>query len=146
MTRYRYVAVLWTLLILLGCWLPPSILARSGHAETGGPIMGFIPRDKFVHTVMFAGFGALWMAALPPRRRVLKVVAAGLLLAAATELGQELPLVNRDANLPDAIADGVGVLIGVACSWPLLGRLPGTIGRMRVRAPEPGAAAVESAR
>lgn len=48
MTRYRYVAVLWTLLILLGCWVPPSILARSGHSEIGGPIMGFIPRDKFV--------------------------------------------------------------------------------------------------
>ena len=61
---------------------------------------------------MFAGFGILWMGALPPRRR-LAVMVGGLALAGISEVGQGLPIVERDPSVLDALADSVGLLAGI---------------------------------
>ena len=84
-----------------------------------GPRPFFIPNfDKLVHLGIFAVFAVLWMRAGPPIGKARRVFLFGLALAIISELGQELPIVSRDANLMDTVADMVGVGVGLlAYSW-----------------------------
>ncbi len=111
-------ATVWTLLILVGCWLPARALPRE---ETG---VGFeLPhQDKMVHATMFAGFGFLWMRAGRSTGRMRWVLGAGLVLAVVTELGQAIPFVNRDPGVLDGVADSVGLVLGVLGSRWFFGR------------------------
>jgi hypothetical protein len=123
----------WTVVILALCWIPRSYLGTIEHS----PKPFFVPNfDKLVHLGIFAVFAILWMrvgssgrragsivpAAEPLEARVTKleqylhawwVFVAGVALAVVTELGQEVPIVNRDANLADGLADSLGVLVGL---------------------------------
>jgi VanZ family protein len=104
-------AVGWTLLVLVGCWTPSQQMP-----EEEVTVLGFaVPNlDKVVHATMFAGFGFLWMHAGPiDRRRAAWVLGLGLALAALTEAGQALPIVDRDANLGDLAADTAGLVLAI---------------------------------
>jgi hypothetical protein len=108
-------ALAWTALILALCLTPSAWLPR---AETQGPPLFNIPHfDKIVHATLFAGFGLLWCGALTSPGRLNRVLTAGLLFAVATEVLQGLPLVDRDPNLLDGLADAVGVVLGVGTVW-----------------------------
>ncbi len=101
----------WTLVILALCWLPRSLLPVREH----GPKPEFVPNlDKAVHLGIFAVFAVLWMRAGTSGSRAGKVLILGLALAVVSELGQNLPIVNRDAGLPDGLADALGLLVGLA--------------------------------
>lgn len=105
-------AAAWTLLIFALCWWPK---ARLGDAERGLSMK--VPNaDKLVHMALFAGYGWLWMAA-PTGRRAAIVGATGLAVAILSELGQNLPIVNRDAELLDGLADAAGLALGVAAAF-----------------------------
>ena len=100
----------WTLVILVLCWLPRGYFPKDERL----PATIFVPNfDKLVHMGIFAVFAFLWMrvgrAADHPRR----ILAAGLALAVVSELGQELPIVHRDANIFDLLADSFGVVVGI---------------------------------
>jgi hypothetical protein len=41
------------------------------------------------------------------------VAVAGIALAVITDLGQNLPFLRRDGEVADALADSVGVLVGL---------------------------------
>jgi VanZ family protein len=86
---------------------------EGSHNRRGVP-----QADKVVHVVLFAGFGFLWLRALP-RGAGARVVLLGLLLAIVTELGQNHHWVGRDGSVEDGLADLVGALIGVltATTW-----------------------------
>jgi len=68
--------------------------------------------DKLIHFGLFAVCGGLWMAA-GGRRLVPVVLTVGLVLAVATEYVQGFPLISRDPDPLDALADSVGVIAAV---------------------------------
>jgi VanZ family protein len=104
-------AVLWTVVILILCWTPQVWLPVSEGPESLTQVLHL---DKFVHAGIFAVFSVLWLRALPAARSsVVMVALAGLALAALTEIVQNLPIINREAELEDALADFAGVLLGI---------------------------------
>ena len=82
--------------------------------EKSGSILHQIPYlDKIVHAGIFAVFGVLWLRALPgPKPRFLWVGLAGVALAALTEIVQNVPIIHREGEVQDAVADVVGMLAG----------------------------------
>jgi hypothetical protein len=52
------------------------------------------------------------------------VLVGGLLLAILTEVGQGLPFIDRQTDITDAVADTIGVALGIALfRWiEILGR------------------------
>jgi hypothetical protein len=116
MSRRTTWAVVWTVLVLIGCWIPSDRLP----VDEGESWRWRVPNaDKLVHVAMFAGFGLLWMRARPGPGRAARVLAGGVALAILSELGQEVPAVHRDADVLDALADVLGVGLGIAAALSL---------------------------
>ena len=105
MTRYHFLAILWTLGILAACSIPGKDL----------PDINVVSFDKFAHFGVFAGFGWLWMRALqgPLSHRTKCVLAAGLAYAALTEIYQGLLPFDRTPDPIDALANTLGLLTAV---------------------------------
>jgi uncharacterized protein (DUF486 family) len=104
-------AVIWTIAIFTVCWLPRDYVQK---VEYDSPWLKIPNLDKIVHCAIFVVFAILWRRFAPERRTVWAVVLGGLAAAALTEIGQLMPVVNRDAELYDFVLDGVGILIGIA--------------------------------
>jgi hypothetical protein len=72
---------------------------------------------------MFAVVGLLWSRADAAGRWFAQILVAGILLAILSELGQALPIVNRDAGFADGLADVLGVIVSVLIArwilWPI---------------------------
>jgi hypothetical protein len=115
MKLWTWLAIGWTLLILVLCWTPPR---RLPMAETGMSFFHVVGGDKIIHAGIFAVFSVLWRRATSPRS-VPIIFVSGLALAIITELGQATSLVGRDGDLWDGLADTVGMAIGlvVASFW-----------------------------
>jgi hypothetical protein len=113
-TQYRWLAVLWTAAILGGLSLPPSSLS---------PAQTLLSFDKLIHAVLFGGFGLLWMRVLCPpeaagngaslRWRGGQLLGMGVLFAGGTEVYQQIMPVRRMGDPYDALADAVGLLVGI---------------------------------
>ncbi|MEM9881600.1 MAG: murein biosynthesis integral membrane protein MurJ [Planctomycetota bacterium] len=106
-----YAVLLTTLLHL------PQLEIVGGSNELPGT--GGLPLDKAAHVATFGLLGLLLvLAAGGPGRawwpRALGAVAGGLVFAAAKEFTQTL--VGRNGAFDDAVADGVGLVLGVAGS------------------------------
>jgi hypothetical protein len=116
LTIYRaLMAVLWTIVIMLLCWLPGRVVER---VEAGSGWFKIVNLDKAIHSAIFVIFALLWARVGSSRRRFAWIAVGGVIFAAITELGQLIPAVGRDANVRDLIADSTGVLIGiVAFPW-----------------------------
>ncbi len=112
----------WTLVILVLCWIPRLIL---GATETV-PKPFLVPNfDKLIHMGLFAVFAVLWMRVGSSGRRAWWILAAGVALAVVTELGQMVPIVNRDCSIGDGVADSLGVIAGLVAyglAWLLAQR------------------------
>lgn len=102
MTRPTALALGWSLVILVACSVP-------GNEIPDAALLSF---DKVGHVLLFLGFGWLWMRAVPDRLGV--VVIAGAVYAIGTEVWQAMLPLNRSGDPYDAIADGVGLGLGVA--------------------------------
>ena len=107
-TRSR-IAWLWTVFIFGVCWTPRRVMIVE--EEVAAPFL-FDHFDKVVHFALFAGFAFFWR--WTGAVRVGWIVLAGIGATALSELGQWVPLVNRDATWPDAAADLLGVVGGLA--------------------------------
>lgn len=113
-TQYRWGAALWTLAILAACSLPATSLAS---------VEPTLPLDKLAHFGLFVIFGSLWMRVLCPpdataswgqfRREGGRLLVLGGLFAGASEVYQHLIPVRRMADPYDALADGLGLLVGI---------------------------------
>jgi VanZ like family len=116
LTTHRVVlAVLWTIVIMLLCWVPGHVVQRF---EAGSGWFKIVNLDKFIHSGIFVVFALLWARVSSSRRRFAWIAFGGVVFAAVTELGQLIPAVGRDATVADLIADSSGVLIGiVAFPW-----------------------------
>jgi VanZ family protein len=109
MTSRTWLAWFWTLVILGLCWLPRMYI--PGEERLPPPfVLNF---DKYVHTGIFAVFAFLWMRTRETKLRALWILLWGVALAAISEIGQENRFVDRDANVADALADIVGVVVGI---------------------------------
>lgn len=95
---------------------------------------GFRHWDKVVHAGLFAvtGFMSIFGASFFSRFRYRFIfgVVIGLVLAAATELGQSL-IPHRTADVYDFLADVVGLCLGVL-AYNLLYRSEGIRSRLRL--------------
>jgi len=102
-------SLLWTTLLLIACLTPASWLRGSEHAH-----VGLSHVDKIVHFGLFAGFGFFWSLVGSGRSAwfSLSVILVGVSFAILTELGQGLPMIGRDPDLYDAIADIIGLFVG----------------------------------
>lgn len=97
----RTLALGWTLAIVVGCSLPGDALPSSV----------WLSFDKVLHLVAFAGFGWLWLRAYP--HAVWTILLGGLLFAVGTEVYQHLMPIGRFFDPVDALADALGLLIGL---------------------------------
>ena len=122
-------ALTWSFVLMVMCWLPRAVVRE---AQGGGTFLQLPHFDKLVHGMSFAIFALLWMRVFVGRCRAIWVFGVGSLLAALTELVQELPMVGRDASFGDGFADLVGLMIGVGLSrWlePVVLYLEGSIAK-----------------
>ena len=116
-------ATLWTLAIMVLCWMPGSVVKRVEESSSWFELPNL---DKVVHWGIFVVFAVLWLRTVDSRWRYAWVALGGLALAVITELGQTIPAINRNAGFDDGITDLIGVGIGLAVArWiePLLGRI-----------------------
>jgi VanZ family protein len=119
MRMWLAAALFWTLVIMAVCWLPLPMFPIG----TGGEHPKRFPHlDKVVHAGIFAVFGLLWLRVIPGKHRFLVVVAAGAALALITEYGQSLPIVGRDGELADGLADVLGVFLAYPLAALVFGR------------------------
>lgn len=116
MKRLRLIsAVLWTLLILILCWTPEPYLPVNEDPNSWKILLHL---DKVVHLGIFAVFAVLWLRALPRSRKTFCFIAlAGLVLAGVTEAVQNLPIIQREGEFQDAVADFAGILLGFPLLW-----------------------------
>jgi len=101
-------AVLWTLLIFVGCFTPGKDL----------PEVDIRFFDKWVHFVLFGGFTFLWLCGYPAARfkRYLTIFLAGVALGILIEILQGIfSSLGRTCDPWDAVADGIGAALGVGC-------------------------------
>ena len=104
----RPLAILWTVAIVVACLVPGNELPEV-------TLLPFSP-DKLVHLAMFLGFGGLWMAVDP--RHWLRVAVAGAVLGIGIELVQGALPIGRSADPLDALADLVGLGLGIGlAAW-----------------------------
>lgn len=109
MTRSKWLPALWSLGLLVVCWMPRSGLPLNESTPTFLKVVGF---DKLIHAGIFAGYAFLWRRVSPPQWAI-PIALAGLALAIVTELGQNTWIVARDADVLDGVADFVGVVLGL---------------------------------
>lgn len=106
MKRYaKPPALLWTLGILVACSIPgPSL-----------PSVTLWEFDKVAHFALFFGFGALGLWAYP--QRVGWVITLGLAYAIGTEFYQGLLPWPRTPDPYDALANSIGLVVGVGVMY-----------------------------
>lgn len=115
MTSRALLASAWTVVLLALCLAPSYWLPVS---EAPLPSSYFpMPGDKMVHFGSFSLLSFLWMRVMPTRGWTAQVIVGGLALAILTELGQGLPMIGRDPDTADALADAVGTFAGVGAFW-----------------------------
>ena len=119
MSSRALLASAWTIVILALCLVPSYWLPVAEARLSSSHFL--LPRDKIVHSGMFAILSFLWMRVMPTRGWTALVTVGGLALAILTELGQGLPMVGRDPDRFDALADSVGTFVGVGAFWALRG-------------------------
>ena len=96
-------ALLWSLAVLAACSVPGS----------GIPEVSFLPlsHDKWIHAAMFAGIGWLWLRAAPDR--LWTIALGGVAFGLGIEVWQTALPIGRTADPLDALADIVGLGVGL---------------------------------
>ncbi len=103
--RARFLAILWTLLILFLCFLPGNDI----------PDVTIPFADKWVHFILFGAFSFLWLCARPTKKMggLLFWFIASIVFGALVELLQGLlSFLGRSMDVKDMAADAVGGLLG----------------------------------
>ncbi len=102
----RFIAILWTLLIFIGCFTPSNEIPKVNV-----PLI-----DKWVHLVMFGGFTFFWLSANPNIKisRLSGLLLISIVLGSLIELFQGLfKFLGRSMEFMDAVADSLGGLLGI---------------------------------
>ena len=108
-------ASIWTIVILVLCWMPRSVIEE---VEEGSSWFEIPNLDKAVHWGIFVVFAVLWLRIGTSRWRYAWVALGGLAMAVVSELVQLLPSIGRNADTDDGITDMIGVVIGlIVARW-----------------------------
>ena len=112
--RARFLAMLWTLLIFIGCFTPGKDIPQVD--------VPFV--DKWVHLVLFGGFTFLWLCARPVicARSLITIFLIAVALGSFIEIMQGILIfLGRSMEFMDAVADSIGGLLGIGlfclCSY-----------------------------
>lgn len=106
----RLLLLTWSMLVLVASWLP------ARHLPPGEQIPGIPNLDKLIHVLLFVPIGILGLWTGPSAGRATWVLVGGMALAALSEAGQGMEFVHREPSLNDGLADGLGLLIGMAAA------------------------------
>ncbi|MEO6833940.1 MAG: VanZ family protein [Chitinophagaceae bacterium] len=103
----KELAILWTIGIFVACLWPGKELPKTD-----------IPfADKWTHLILFGGFALLWLRAYPRGARLPWLLTMAVIATAVgtlVELFQGwFPSLGRSRDVYDALADGIGGVIGV---------------------------------
>ncbi len=107
--------VLWSLLILVLTGIPGNYIPKPQN------FLRLFSPDKIVHLLMFAPFAVLFLRflysleseILLKKFPVFSTLIIGIIYATGTELLQIFVFIGRSGNVYDAVADTVGVLLGI---------------------------------
>jgi VanZ family protein len=105
--RARLLAILWTLLIFILCFMPAKDV----------PNVDFPLADKWVHFVLFGTFAFLWLCSRPSGKisHLLIMLAASIITGwLVEELQGMLPSLGRNKDVWDIVADSIGGILGIA--------------------------------
>jgi len=98
---FLVLAIGWTAMVLVGTALPAAMVPKTTLRIW----------DKAIHFGLFAGFGFLWLSALPAKTLwTIAVVISGVSLGMITELYQHYWIPSRSGDPKDFLADCIGVL------------------------------------
>jgi VanZ family protein len=105
--RARFIAIIWTLLIFIGCFTPGQDLPKVDV-----PLI-----DKWTHLVLFGGFTFLWLCAQP--RITAKWLFSLFIISAAMGglievLQGVFTSLGRSMEFMDGVADTIGGALGIA--------------------------------
>lgn|GEM_PF-6845891 len=106
MTRAHTLALGWCAVI--------AVLASLPGDRVPAPLLW--STDSARHVLAFAVVSVLWLRAEPGRPAL--VTAGAVAFGIAVELWQALPFIGRTATAVDAIADAIGVALGLG-AWML---------------------------
>ncbi len=111
--QYFYSALIWTVIIMVLVGIPGNQIPKVSH------FIDLLQPDKLVHIGIFAPFSFLWInyfnnTLKSKKNSVIIVIIFGILYALITELLQVYLFIGRSGNFPDAIADFIGVILGIA--------------------------------
>ncbi len=103
--RARILAISWTLLIFILCFLPGNELPRVD--------IPFI--DKWAHVLLFAGFSFFWLGAGPTKNllRLIALLLITIFVGWLVEYIQGHYVEGRYQDNMDTLADSVGGLVGI---------------------------------
>jgi hypothetical protein len=101
-------AIVWSILVLIACSLPASSVPKP---EAVGLHIPFL--DRWAHVAIFGLWGGLWWVAAGSRGWGPRVLLAGVLYGALTELVQDWLGWGRSADLADWVSDILGVSLGI---------------------------------
>ncbi|GAA4452675.1 hypothetical protein GCM10023189_16470 [Nibrella saemangeumensis] len=102
-----WAAVIWTIIVFIGCSVPGPELPPITEEFN----------DKWMHVVIFLPVGFLWVWA---GYRPLAVLLGGIGYGILIELFQGIAPINRSCDWRDALADALGVVVGVLLAWVLI--------------------------
>jgi VanZ family protein len=108
----NYIAVIWSLMILIIVFIPGDKIPNHGDW------MDVFQLDKAIHFLLFAPFSFFWLlkyhiANTLSSKVTSIVITIGVMLAIVTEVVQFYFIKGRNGNIADALADIVGIFIGL---------------------------------
>lgn len=109
-SRNQWIAITWTLLILLACSWPGKDIPQA-------PVVGF---DKLVHAGLLVGWTVLWLLVYPAKSKT--IILLGVTYGLGLEFYQQILPFDRTFDWWDALADSVGVLLGYGFKTLVLDR------------------------
>jgi len=99
-TLFRWLAIVWTVIMLIGCLTP--------HSELPDELVSW--NDKGQHIAIFALFTLLWRLA---GLKLATTAVVGFVFGALIEVLQYVLPINRSADWADLFADSIGVALGL---------------------------------
>jgi VanZ family protein len=96
-----FLAIAWTVLIIVGCSLPGKEIPKLGLFEN---------IDKVVHFVFFGVFVWIWLAATNKKYKI-QIVSIAIVFGIAIEFYQKHFIKGRSFDAWDAVADSIGAIV-----------------------------------
>jgi hypothetical protein len=114
-TGWLVAAAVWSVLVLLACLLPGSMLPEPEQLG----FVRFLPNpDRWVHYLIFLIWAVLWRLVFRGKWDWVVIVIAGAFYGGLTEVLQQLGGMGRTGDLTDWVADLFGVGMGlIAAHW-----------------------------